>query len=231
MDAFREVIRSGAGPAVMRAYDEPDAMINFGSLGHAGGCVAMLGFADDLPGLDARMAAAASLCKAAGGNGLDPSYGDHWWGHRNDAVETYRRIMGPERMFGSGMVVDTMEIAGLWAGLPELYEGVRAELSARADAVGCHLSHVYPSGSSLYFTFVLRASDDREVERIYLETWDAALRRCLDLGGSMTHHHGVGKLKAALLELELGPEGVALLRTIKRAVDPNGLLNPGTLLP
>jgi alkyldihydroxyacetonephosphate synthase len=231
MDAFREIARSHAGPAVMRAYDEPDALINFGSLGHAGGCVAIMGFADDLPGLGDRRSHAASLGTQAGGEPLDPGFGAHWWGHRNDAVETYRRIMGPERMFGSGIIVDTMEIAGLWAGLPKLYHGVRAELAARADAVGCHLSHIYSSGSSLYFTFVIRGADDRAVEQPYLEAWDAALRKCLELGGTITHHHGVGKLKAALLVEEVGEEGLSLLRRIKEAVDPDGLLNPGTLLP
>jgi alkyldihydroxyacetonephosphate synthase len=122
-----------------------------------------------------------------------------------------------------------MEIAGLWAGLPQLYQAVRSELAARADAVGCHLSHVYPNGSSLYFTFVIRGADDHAVEQPYLEAWDAALRRCLELGGTITHHHGVGKLKAALLEEELGEVGVSLLRRFKLAVDPTGLLNPGTL--
>ena len=229
MHAFREVVRSHAGPAVVRAYDEPDALINFGSLGHAGGCVAILGFADDLPGLTDRRSHATAVAADAGGEPLDPAFGTHWWGHRNDAVETYRRIMGPERMFGSGIVVDTMEIAGLWAGLPALYQGVRSELAARADAVGCHLSHVYPSGSSLYFTFVIRGADDHAVEQPYLEAWDAALRRCLELGGTITHHHGVGKLKAALLEEELGEVAVSLLRRFKLAVDPTGLLNPGTL--
>src|SRR5206468_5409862 len=114
-----------------------------------------------------RRRAAVSLAGGAGGEPVDASYGEHWWGHRNDAVDTYRRIMGPERMFGPGVVVDTMEVAGLWRGLPQLYQGVRQELAARADAVGCHLSHVYPSGSSLYFTFVLRGEDDRSVEGAY----------------------------------------------------------------
>jgi alkyldihydroxyacetonephosphate synthase len=229
MDAFREIARSHAGPAVMRAYDEPDAQINFGSLGHAGGCVAILGFADDLPGLVDRRSHAASLAAQAKGEPIEERFGAHWWAHRNDAVETYRRIMGPERMFGSGVVVDTMEIAGLWTGLPDLYQGVRAELAARADAVGCHLSHVYRTGSSLYFTFVIRGADDHAVERPYLEAWDAALRKCLELGGTITHHHGVGKLKAGLLAGELGEEGLSLLRRFKEAMDPDGLLNPGTL--
>ncbi|MFN2589731.1 MAG: FAD-binding oxidoreductase, partial [Actinomycetota bacterium] len=115
MEAFRAVVRSGAGPAVMRAYDESDAMINFGSVGHAGGCVAILGFSDRVPGLDARRDAAMAASAAAGGESADGALGEHWWTHRNDAVDMYRRIMGPQRAFGPGVVVDTMEVAGLWS--------------------------------------------------------------------------------------------------------------------
>jgi alkyldihydroxyacetonephosphate synthase len=229
MDAFRHIVRSHAGAAVMRAYDPTDATLNFGRVGHGEGCVAIVGFPAELPGLDDRRRAAVDLAAAAGGEPLGPAFGEHWWAHRNDAVDTYRRIMGPDRMFGPGVVVDTMEVAGLWRGLPRLYDAVRAALGEHAEAVGCHLSHVYASGSSLYFTFLVRATDDREVEPAYLATWDAALKACLAQGGTITHHHGVGRLKAAYLAGELGEEGVALLRKIKDAVDPFGLMNPGTL--
>jgi alkyldihydroxyacetonephosphate synthase len=97
--------------------------------------------------------------------------------------------------------------------------------------VGCHLSHPYRSGASLYFTFLIRADDDRRAERRYLECWEAAAAACLAAGGTVTHHHGVGLLKAPYLPEELGPGGMALLRSIKGAVDPAGVMNPGKLLP
>ena len=77
---------------------------------------------------------------------------------------TYAQIMGPERAFGSGVIVDTMEVAGLWSAVPRLYDGIRTALAAHAQAVGCHLSHLYPSGSSLYFTFLISGADDHDAE-------------------------------------------------------------------
>lgn len=231
MDGLRDVVRAHTGATFIRGYDQTDSALNFGSMGHAGGCAAIVGFASDLPGLEARRTAAAEAARSSGGTPLGEGYGHHWEQHRNDAVELYRRVMGPERLFGPGVAVDTMEVAGLWSGLRELEEGVRSALAAHTEAVGCHLSHVYPAGSSLYFTFLLRGTDDRTVEATYLAAWEDAVRACLEAGGTMTHHHGVGRLKAPFLEEELGREGFGMLRAIKDALDPAGVLNPGALLP
>jgi alkyldihydroxyacetonephosphate synthase len=124
-----------------------------------------------------------------------------------------------------------MEVAGLWSRLPALHDSIRAALLARgSDAVGCHLSHPYRSGASLYFTFLMRAPDDQAAERSYLSGWEAAIRACHEAGGTMSHHHGIGLLKAPFLADELGGGGLAALRAIKGALDPTGILNPGKLL-
>jgi len=228
---LRDACRSRAGMAVLRGYDEVDAALTFGAAGHTGGCAAIAGFAADLPGLDDRRRATRHAAQAAGGTGSEPGYGEHWWQHRNDAVDLYQRIMGAERLFGPGVVVDTMEIAGLWGGLPDLYRSVRTGLSRHAEAVGCHASHVYPAGASLYFTFLIRAADDHAAEAGYHAAWRDAAAACLAAGGTIAHHHGVGRLKAPFLPDELGSAGVDLLRRVKTALDPHRILNPGALLP
>lgn len=227
----RALVRSGAGPTVLRGYDDVDAMLAFGRLGHGGGPVVVAGWESGLPGLAERRRAAAGAVEAGGGAGAGPEYGRHWWEHRNDAVDLYRRIMGEERAFGTGVAVDTMEVAGLWRDLPGLHRAVRGALLQTAEAVGCHLSHVYGSGSSLYFTFMVRGEDDTDGQARYLRAWDAGLRACLDAGGTIAHHHGVGRLKAGHLGEELGPGGAAMLRRIRLALDPDGVLNPGVLDP
>jgi alkyldihydroxyacetonephosphate synthase len=225
-------VRAETGAAIIRGYDETDAQLSFGGLGHSGGCVGMLGFPAGLAGLEDRERLAADVLRRAGGSGeLSSSYGDHWWEHRNDAVATYQRIMGPERAFGTGVVVDTMEIAGLWSAVPQLYAGVRGALAAHAEAVGCHLSHLYRSGSSLYFTFLVRGSDDHDAGARYLAAWDQAAGSCAAMGGTLTHHHGVGRLKSRFLATELGETGVDVLRRIKTALDPDAIMNPRVLLP
>ena len=137
------------------------------------------------PGLDARKQAAAAILHA-NGTELGARYGEHWWQHRNDAVQTFAQIMGPERTFGTGVIVDTMEVAGLWSAVPRLYESIRAALSAHAQAVACHLSHLYPSGSSLYFTFLIAAADDHEAETTYRAAWQQAAH---SLHRSRRHDH------------------------------------------
>ncbi len=229
---LRQAVRGQTGAAVIRGYDETDAQLSFGALGHPGGCVGLLGFPAGLPGLAARKQAAAEAMEAAGASGeLGSRYGEHWWDHRNDAVDTYAGIMGPDRAFGSGVIVDTFEVAGLWSAVPRLYQSILAALAAHAQAVGCHLSHLYPSGSSLYFTFLISGTDDRDVATRYLAAWDQAVRSCAAVGGTITHHHGVGRLKAGYLAGELGETGVDVLIRIKAALDPAGIMNPGVLLP
>ncbi len=232
MDGLRAVSQAATGAAIIRGYDELDAQLSFGALGHANGCVGMLGFPADLPGLaDRKLAAIDALAQAGPARDLGSSYGEHWWEHRNDAVQTYAAIMGPDRAFGSGVIVDTVEVAGLWSVVPALYESVRTALSSQAEAVACHLSHLCPSGSSLYFTFLIRRSDDHDAETRYLAAWDAAMRSCADAGGTSTHHHGVGRLKSPFLEAELGATGARVLSRIRAALDPDAIMNPGVLRP
>ena len=227
-EALKDVRRAETGAAVLRGYDETDAQLGFGALNHTTGCVALAGFPAGPagpPGLDARKQSAAAILRTNGAE-LGARYGEHWWQHRNDAVQTFAQIMGPDRTFGTGVIVDTMEVAGLWSAVPRLYESIRAALAAHAQAVACHLSHLYPSGSSLYFTFLITGADDHDAETKYREAWPQAARTCTEAGGTITHHHGVGRLKAPFLAGELGETGLGVLSTIRQALDPAGIMNP-----
>lgn len=231
--ALVRLARVDAGATFVRGYDEPDAMLSFSAAGHGSGCVVVAGYDASAPGVDARRAAAARAIGAppeqAAARGA--RYGEHWLAHRNDAVALYRSIMGPGRSLGAGVAVDTMEVAALWRDVPSVYRAVRDALARHAELVACHVSHLYGSGSSLYFTFLIRAEDDARAADAYDAAWDGALLAAVGAGGALTHHHGVGRLKARHLEREIGAPGVAVLRSIKAALDPAGILNPGALLP
>jgi alkyldihydroxyacetonephosphate synthase len=228
MDLVREVVQRDLRPLLVRLYDPADAAVTFEGLGHPGGCVLLLGFAEPMAS-DAERA--GRLASDGDAGALDAGYGEHWWEHRYDAVDRYRGIMGERRVMGAGVVVDTLEVAGLWSRLSELYAAVGAALSRHAEAVGCHLSHPYRSGGSLYFTFLLRRPDDEAAGEVYLRCWRDAAEACHRAGGTVSHHHGVGLLKAPFMLEELGEGGLAALRRIKAALDPDGLLNPGKLIP
>ncbi len=229
--AGRDIVRSGVAARVLRAWDEPDSARAFGPLGLKHGCLGMVGIASDVPGLAGLQGAVATIAAAHSGIPADPDWGPHWWAHRLDAVELFESVMGPRRVRGDGIVLDTFEVQSLWADLPNLHKVVGAALRRYTDEVRAHYSHVYHIGASLYFTFVIKGNDDFNAEDIYRQAWDAAMQAAIDANGSISHHHGIGRQKAAFLEPELGSGAFELLKRLKSALDPNGTLNPGVLIP
>ena len=93
----------------------------------------------------------------------------------------------------------------------------------------CHVSHLYATGASLYFTFVAAESADPMAQ--WRSVKSAATEAIVAGGGTITHHHGVGVDHAPWLSAEIGELGVGVLRAIKAELDPAGILNPGKLLP
>jgi alkyldihydroxyacetonephosphate synthase len=90
-----------------------------------------------------------------------------------------------------------------------------------------HLSHSYPDGACLYFTFAGQP-EAADRESYYRAAWDAGTRAVLGAGGALSHHHGVGLNRARFVRDALG-EGIDVLAAMKQALDPNGILNPGKL--
>ena len=146
-----------------------------------------------------------------------------WLEHRYSV--SYRQAP----VFRLGAFSDTMEVAAPWSKLGALYDAVRDALGDHV-LVMAHLSHAYPDGCSIYFTFSGAAKDDDEAIAKYDEAWRAALKAAIDAGGTLSHHHGVGRSKAPALGQELG-YGVTVARDVLRALDPSGVMNPGNLLP
>jgi alkyldihydroxyacetonephosphate synthase len=122
-----------------------------------------------------------------------------------------------------------MEIAGPWAALPTIVRETEAAMLAvpHARAATCHLSHSYLDGACLYFTFAATPPAG-EVEATYAALWDAGQRAVLAHGGNLSHHHGVGANRARFMAEALGPS-MEVLQSVKDALDPRGILNPGKL--
>ena len=222
--ACRRLAQSELRPTVVRLYDAEDAAI---FLRHhpdePQGPLLLLSF--DGRGAELRANDAAALCGGARGNDALVA---HWWEHRNAAVEEFRRLMTGEGLLGPHALVDTMEVAGTWTVLRELYHSMKEGLSSLADIAGCHLSHVYPDGACLYFTLASACENDEEAAAKLEAWWEAGMRACLDAGGSISHHHGIGRVKARWLDEELGG-WLDVLRAVKRAIDPRNVMNPGAL--
>jgi alkyldihydroxyacetonephosphate synthase len=157
----------------------------------------------------------------AGGKDQGEEPGRHWLEHRYDV--SYK--MSPT--FRDGAFVDTMEVASSWERLLDLYHAVRDAIGQHA-LVMAHFSHAYPEGCSIYFTFAGHGDDLRSTERIYDAIWRDGLTAASRAGGTISHHHGVGLLKGAHMAAE-HREGMLVLRALKRALDPDDLMNPGKL--
>jgi alkyldihydroxyacetonephosphate synthase len=142
--------------------------------------------------------------------------------HRND-------ISALESLVSRGYVVDTMEVSAPWSRLEEVYERTTAAMRAVEHTLvaSAHQSHSYPDGACLYFTFAGQPPPDQRDE-FYAAVWDAGTRAALTAGAALSHHHGVGLNRARFVRDALG-ESFAVLASVKRALDPNGILNPGKL--
>lgn len=222
--ACRALAQSDLRPTLVRLYDAEDAAIFLRHFPQeTPGPLLLLSF--DGEGAQARAGAAAELTGAAPG---DARLVARWWEHRNDAVGEFRRLMAGDGLLGPHALVDTMEVAGTWTVLRDLYHSMKERLGGIADLAGCHLSHVYPDGACLYFTLASACSDDEEAASTLARWWETGMRACLDAGGSISHHHGIGRVKAPWLEEELGG-WLDVLRAVKRTVDPRGIMNPGAL--
>ena len=132
-------------------------------------------------------------------------------------------------VFMAGAFSDTMEVAATWSRLAGLYDAVREALG-RHVFVMAHLSHAYPDGCSIYFTFAGAAPTVAEAQAKYDAAWRAALDAAIGSGGTLSHHHGVGRSKAPKLGAELGA-GVDVVHALRGVFDPAGVMNPGNLLP
>ncbi len=144
-----------------------------------------------------------------------------WLRHRY--AVSYR--MSP--VFRDGAFVDTMEVAGSWERLMDLYHAVRAAIGRHA-LVMAHFSHAYADGCSIYFTFVGTAPDAAASERLYDAIWRDGMDATTQVGGTISHHHGVGLLKAPFMAAE-HREAMAIFEAAKAAFDPDGILNPGKM--
>ncbi len=152
---------------------------------------------------------------------LGPEPGLHWRDHR------YSVSFKMPKLFVKGCFVDTIEVATTWENLQALYDGMRQVLMRRT-LVLAHFSHAYPEGCSIYFTVVGKCRDPEADLRAYREIWDDAMETCLGLGATISHHHGIGLLKAKYLPRELGG-AMPFFRDIKKKLDPWNILNPGKM--
>jgi alkyldihydroxyacetonephosphate synthase len=226
LELQREIVQRGYAPVVLRQYDlvETERMFSPYSEGGQGLLIAV--FEGPAPRVDAEVAAVTALLTQGGAKVAPAAAAEHWLEQRNH-VPTF------DQFLANGVVVDTIEIAATWGRIQKIYDDAVAALSSVPGilAASAHSSHVYRSGINLYFTFVARPSLSEDMRATYLECWKRVIEATSAAGGGIAHHHGIGRVRRAYLGLEIGGAGLGALRALKSALDPEGFMNPGALLP
>lgn len=186
-----------------------------------GGCLLILQHEGSARLIAEELRVCLKIAKGLDGTDLGEGPGLYWEKHR------YSVAYNASPLFYSGSFTDTIEIAAPWEHLLPTYRAVTRALSKHA-LVMAHLSHVYPEGGSFYFTFVAPLSGLKKSEELYDRIWNEALKACQENEAVISHHHGVGRLKAKFMDEEWG-DGLRLLKAFKDAYDPSRILNPGAL--
>ena len=200
-----------------------------GLRGYSQGCLAIFGFEGAQEEVAFRRSRALELAHRCGALRVGRSPGNAWLHGRFSAP--YLR----DDLLTQGVMVETLETATQWANLTSLRERVEGAIADALAGEGtpamvmCHVSHIYETGASLYFTFIARQHDDDPIAQ-WRKVKQAATDALLEGGGTLTHHHAVGRDHTPWMQREIGSEGLELLRALKSELDPAGIMNPGKLL-
>ncbi len=247
VEIARALAQADRQPDVFRLSDEEETRVSLALSGldglkrsvldrylalrrRRGGCMIIAGWEGSGESVARRRELSAALLRAGGAVSLGRSAGESW---------EHGRFEGPylrDLLMDEGAMVETLETAHTYAGLGGLYGAVQKALKGAMAAQGapgiviCHVSHIYRDGASLYFTFISARRPGAEIEQ-WRAVKGAACEAIVASRGTITHHHAVGTDHAPYMRAEIGELGIEALRAIKDRLDPNGVMNPGKLLP
>ncbi len=233
-EALRTVTQDGIAPTVLRLSDEEETAINLARPAEIGGDTAdgalmLTGYEGSEEQVRRSRALVGSRLRQLGAVHLGEEAGAAW---------EKGRFHGPylrDSLLDVGVLVETLETATFWSNLQRLYTDVKQALDrslseqGTAPIVLCHVSHVYETGASLYFTVAAKQAADPVAQ--WSAAKAAASEAMIRAGATITHHHAVGRDHMPWFAREIGPVGVQVLRAVKAELDPAGVLNPGIMVP
>jgi FAD/FMN-containing dehydrogenase len=235
LDAIREILTNGFRPSVVRLYDKPDVDRNYGSVKLKDNEAFMFFVAEGHPILaTATGKFIAETAEKYGAEDIGTQAVDHWLLTRNDVCNTIGSESDREGFRQTKTVYATVEICADWGDIRKIYGDVIENVPPQFEHLvlfGGHVSHAYQTGSNIYFVYELKIQDPLKA---YEEQW-ALMKAICDIvikypTGGIAHHHGVGKVRVKMIHEELGTS-FRVLRDIKKALDPNNIMDPGCLIP
>jgi alkyldihydroxyacetonephosphate synthase len=232
---LREVMAAGFRPSVARLYDYEDGQLHFAHFAAPDECVVLF-MAEGPAGIAA--ATAEGIRQIVAGHPsctpVEPSLISEWF---TDLVWGPDKVnREDERIRTTRNVNRTTEISADWASINHIYEAAMARIRAEIPGLtllGGHSSHSYINGTNMYFNYfydLLDVAPEDENEQIYFPIIDIICEETLRFGGSIVHHHGIGKARAKWVREEYG-SSFPMLHTLKQAFDPHGVMNAGTIIP
>ena len=234
-EVLRQVMAAGYKPSVARLYDPEDGQLHFSHFAAPDDCI-LLFLAEGPAGITRATAEAIEQIVAAhqGCAPVDSALIETWfadlvWGPDKITAED-------ERIRTTRNVNRTTEISADWSSINQIYEAVLPRIRAEIPGItllGGHSSHSYINGTNMYFNYfydLLDCAPEDEAETYTLRIIEIIVEETLRYGGSIVHHHGIGKARARWVEQEYGTS-YPMLATLKRSFDPNGVMNMGTIIP
>ena len=233
-EALRDVMVAGYKPSVARLYDPEDGQLHFSDFAEPDECV-LLFMAEGPAGIAAATADGIAdamskypECKQVDGRAIARWFDDLVWGPDKISRED-------ERIRSTRNVNRTTEVSADWSSINDIYENAVARIRREVRGItllGGHSSHSYINGTNMYFNYFydIDCAPEDENDEYYFPIISIICEETLRFGGSIVHHHGIGKARARWVAEEYG-SSFPMLETLKQAFDPNGVMNMGTIIP
>ncbi len=234
-EVLRDVMVAGYKPSVARLYDVEDGQLHFSHFAQPDDCIVLF-MAEGNAGISTATAdgireivAKHPGCVPVESQLISDWFDDLVWGPDKVTRED-------DRIFSTRNVNRTTEISADWGSINEIYEAaiprIRAEIKG-ITLLGGHSSHSYINGTNMYFNYfydLIDCAPEEENDKYYWPIIKIICEETLRFGGSIVHHHGIGKARAPWVREEYGTS-FPMLETLKKAFDPNGVMNMGTIIP
>ncbi len=234
-EVLREVMVAGYKPSVARLYDPEDGQLHFSHFAAADDCIVLF-MTEGNAGISkataegiAEIVGRYPQCTAVDSQLISEWFDDLVWGPDKVARED-------ERIRTTRNVNRTTEISADWSTINDIYEAVLPRIRREMNGItllGGHSSHSYINGTNMYFNYFYELIDcepQDENDKYYLPIISIICEETLRAGGSIVHHHGIGKARTPWVKAEYG-SSYPMLEALKRVFDPNGIMNMGTIFP
>jgi len=234
-EVLREVMVAGYKPSVARLYDPEDGQLHFSHFAAADDCIVLF-MTEGNAGISkataegiAEIVGRYPQCTPVDSQLISEWFEDLVWGPDKVARED-------ERIRTTRNVNRTTEISADWSTINDIYEAVLPRIRREINGItllGGHSSHSYINGTNMYFNYfydLIDCEPQDENDRYYLPIISIICEETLRAGGSIVHHHGIGKARTPWVKAEYG-SSYPMLEALKRVFDPNGIMNMGTIFP